>query len=62
MTDDELVETTSQWTCPQCGGGFPKPYVAHAKTVCPWCGKELAKMFTAGKEQQKRLQRWYNVA
>ena len=56
--DDSAI---GRWKCPDCSGEFPKPFVVHNKTVCPWCGKQLAKMFTASEEQRRRLRRYYNV-
>lgn len=60
MSDDDPGQQA--WLCPKCGGGFPKPYVVRQESVCPWCGKQIAKMFCASEAQRKRLQRWYDVA
>jgi len=31
----------SAWTCPECGGGFPKPDESGGVFRCPWCAEKV---------------------
>lgn len=32
----------SEWTCPNCRGGFPTPAPGEGNSEeCPWCGQPL---------------------
>lgn len=31
----------SEWICPDCEGGFPRPVKAFDEWCCPWCKAEI---------------------
>lgn len=36
-----------EWTCPECGGGFPEPEKSLRRVKkCPWCKTELGSVET----------------